>query len=86
MRFELGRVVATPGALKLLDWPGALSLIARHRRGDWGDLKPDDREANERALADGDRILSAYEVEGERVWVITEADRSSTCVLLAREY
>ena len=59
----------------------------RHRRGDWGDLKDEDKEENEASLREGFRILSAYVSEtGIRFWIITEADRSSTCVLLPEEY
>lgn len=88
-RFPLGRVVATPGALALLATVGAdaRTLLDRHAAGDWGDLDDEDRRANEHALRDGARILSAYAVgAGERLWIITEADRSSTCVLRPDEY
>jgi hypothetical protein len=84
----LGRVVATPGALKLLaeakehpfDYP------ARHATGDWGELCAFDRRQNEIALRDGYRVLSSYDVSAERVWIITEADRSITTILLPEEY
>ena len=88
-RFPLGRVVATPGALAALTQAGAdpRRLLARHARGDWGDLDAEDRAANERAIATGERLLSAYRLpSGDRVWIITEADRSSTCLLLPEEY
>lgn len=63
------------------------SLITRHVSGDWGQLDAEDREANEQALVYGARLLSAYELAtGERVWIITEADRSATTILLPREY
>ena len=86
--FELGAVVATPGVLGLL---GGLevspsSLIERHAAGDWGDVPAADARENERGLKHGLRVLSSYHLPtGERVWVITEADRSSTCVLLREE-
>ena len=90
-RFAPGRVVATPGALDLIGHAGACALLRRHAAGDWGDLDAHDRRENERALETGARIFSAYETPGKglrpgRVWVITEADRSSTCVLLPEEY
>ncbi len=83
-RFPLGRLMATPGVLGLgLD---VLLLINRHARGDWGNLSEEDRVANERALVEGDRILSAYVLPQGKVWIITEADRSATTVLLPEEY
>jgi len=86
VRFELGRVVATPGALDLLTRWDLDDLLRRHHRGDWGELDGHDRRANERALRDGARLLSSYPVGDGKVWIITEADRSSTCVLLPEEY
>ena len=87
-RFKLGALVATPGALKILEKAGVpvWSLVSRHVSGDFGEVDEHDRQANEDAIASGERILSAYTVAGERVWIITEADRSSTCTLLASEY
>jgi hypothetical protein len=87
--FDLGRVVATPGALALLVSAGEnpANLLERHASGDWGEVPPEDARENERSLKYGFRILSSYPVgAGERVWVITEADRSSTCLLLPSEY
>jgi hypothetical protein len=84
----LGKVVATPGALKLLSEMGKdpFGYIARHAAGDWGELCAFDRRQNEIALRDGYRVLSSYEVPTGRVWIITEADRSVTTVLLPEEY
>jgi hypothetical protein len=85
----LGRVVATPAALRTLEEAGVspASLLIRHANGDWGDLDDYDRNENEYSLQNGFRILSNYtQSNGERVWVITEADRSSTCILLPSEY
>jgi len=82
----MGRVVATPGALELLGHEGCLLLLARHAGGDWGDLDGHDRRQNELALRDGERIFSSYATASGKVWIITEADRSSTCVLLPSEY
>jgi hypothetical protein len=84
----LGKVVATPGALKLLSEMGEdpFGYIARPATGDWGDLCAFDRRQNEIALRDGYRVLSSYEVPVGRVWIITEADRSVTTILLPEEY
>jgi hypothetical protein len=84
----LGRVVATPGALKLLTQARAypFDLLARHATGDWGELCTFDRHQNEIALREGLRVLSSYPVGRECVWVITEADRSITTILLPEEY
>jgi len=84
----LGRVVATPGALKLLMEAGGrhFDLLTRHAAGDWGELCAFDRRQNEIALRDGYRVLSSYEVPAGRVWIITEADRSVTTILLPEEY
>ena len=84
-RFPLGRTVATPGAIALgID---LATYMRRHHCGDWGDLCDGDKQANEDALIHGDRILSHYKLSGgKRIYIITEADRSSTCVLLPEEY
>ena len=86
--FPLGQVVATPRALKLLqeaDEDPCL-LLARHRSGDWGEVDSHDRKENELSLKHGWRILSSYPVGDEKVWIITEADRSYTTILLPSEY
>lgn len=83
-RFALGQIVATPAALGLLQQYGRtpLEFITRHHQGDWGDLCEEDRNANETALSDGSRLFSAYKLnDDDRIWIITEADRTSTCVL-----
>ena len=94
--FELGRIVATPGALeafreagKSIDGSQLLMFpyLERHASGDWGEVDGHDQRANSRALKDGTRILSAYTLHGGRkVWIITEADRCSTCILRPSEY
>jgi hypothetical protein len=87
--FSLGLIVATPGALAALRNAGQspADFLRKHASGDWGDLDDHDRAANWSALREGGRILSAYTtVRGDRLWVITEADRSSTCLLLPDEY
>jgi hypothetical protein len=94
-RFRLGQLVATPGALDALARAGQApaEFIARHVRGDWGDVCAEDAKLNDEAVAheaDPDRqgrVLSAYRTKvGDRIWVITEADRSSTCTLLPADY
>jgi hypothetical protein len=87
--FPLGRLVATPGALQALDDAGQnpWEFVVRHLAGDWGDLVAEDRRLNDQAVKAGGRILSAYILQtGEMVWVITEADRSVTAILLPTEY
>ena len=88
-RFPLGQLVATPGALSALTEAGdsPTSFLRRHVVGDWGELDEDDRRENERSVSAGCRLLSAYTTStGLRIWIITEADRSSTCILLPEEY
>jgi len=88
-RFALGRILATPGAINAMREAGEspLRLLKRHVHGDWGDLHEDDQRANELAIRRDLRILSAYVLSTqERVWVITEADRSATTILLPEEY
>ena len=89
--FRLGRIVATPAALAALDaaggWAGSAQLLRRHVAGDWGDVDDEDRAANDRALVEGARLLSAYVLAtSERIWIITEADRSATTFLLPADY
>ncbi len=88
-KFELGQVVATPGALSALRSSGQTptEFLRKHVSGDWGDLDGHDEKQNQIALREGGRLVSAYTTrKGEDVWVITEADRSSTCLLLPSEY
>ena len=88
MKFSLGQVVATRGALSLMEERGInpLLLLARHARGDWGDLDDEDKRANDQALVDGTRLFSACAFGDARLWVITEWDRSVTTILLPDEY
>lgn len=88
-RFLLGQIVATPGALAALDESGTngMSLLARHWSCDWGDIPAEDWTANQEALTQGFRLFSNYPLtNGERIWIITEADRSVTTLLLPVEY
>lgn len=84
----LGRLVATPGALEVLSeaGEGPLRYLSRHASGGWGNLDPHDHRENERSLRHGWRVLSSYPVGGKIIWVITEADRSVTTILLPEEY
>lgn len=94
-KFPLGRIHATPGALELLERSKQTAhvFLAQHVRGDWGLVHPEDAAANEQAVRDGSRIVSSYAVgpvgpkEAARViWIVTEADRSATTLLLPGEY
>lgn len=86
-RFPLGRIVATPAVLKTQSPMQINQVLFRHHTGDWTEMDPDDQAANERAVTEGSRVFSAFTAhDAGRVWVITEADRSSTCVLLPEEY
>ena len=85
--FTLGKIVATANARSELLQPEILTALQRHQAGDWGDVKGDTCAANERALVNGTRIISAYNGEDNtRFWIITEADRSITTVLLPEDY
>ena len=86
-KFQLGQIVATPNALNHLTQDDIRSGIIRHQSGDWGDLDADDRKENDLALERGTRLLSAYQASnGVKFWIITEADKSSTTVLLPEDY
>ena len=93
-KFQLGKVVATPGALAALEEAGQSPwvFLSLHLEGNWGTVDADDRAANDHALVEGSRILSAYRLNtGEKIWVITEAEddhghRSATTLLLPDEY
>lgn len=83
----LGRLYATRGLVAAVPEAEFRSALCRHALCDWGDVDADDKLANDRALIEGTRLLSAYESgDGIRFWIITEADRSSTTVLLREEY
>jgi hypothetical protein len=83
----LGHVVATTEARAQIPNAEILRALDRHQSGDWGELSKFDQKANDKALVDGSRLLSAYKSSaGVKFWIITEADRSSTCVLLPEEY
>ncbi len=87
--FELGKLVGTPGALEAIRASGddLGDYLNRHMTGDWGDVSDPDVYENQYALEHGLRLLSSYKLKsGQRIWIITEADRSSTCILLPEEY
>lgn len=87
MLFSLGQIVATPGALNVLSQKEIFKALSRHQNGDWGDLCEEDKKANDEAVEQGFRILSAYKTkDGTKFWIITEADRSATTILLPEEY
>ena len=86
-RFPLGRIVITTNAFNRLDPCEVQEGLRRHMAGDWGKVCMEDAQLNEQALADGDRIHSAYQAaDGTRYWIITEADRSLTTILLPDDY
>ena len=88
-KFRTGQLVATPGALEALKDAsvGFLPYVRRHACGDWGDISKEDVAENELSLKEGFRLLSAYHLPtGCKIWIITEADRSATTILLPEEY
>ena len=89
IKFSPGRIVATPGALAALEASGEAPVpyLARHIAGDWGNVDEHDHHENELSPIHGFRLLSAYTLNsGTKIWIITEADRSVTTVLLPEEY
>lgn len=86
--FKLGSIVGTPGAIQFMNMNSIHSadLLSRHVTGDFGDLCDEDKNENRRAIFRGNRILSSYSFPAGKVWVITEADRSVTTLLLPEEY
>ncbi len=86
-KFEPGQVVITPAAHTAMSCNELLTALARHLCGDWGDVDQEDRQANERALREGARLLSVYHTaDCVTFWIITEADRSVTTILLPDDY
>ena len=83
----LGQTTATPAALGVLSRTDIVTALRRHAAGDWGEVDDEDRAANDSALTTGERLLSVYRsANGTTFWVITEADRSVTTVLLPEDY
>ena len=94
-RVPLGQLVATPGVLDACEKHVLCDLVQRHTSGDWGVVDDDDKAMNDEALVVGNRILSAYPIDPDKpcaghgdncVWIITEADRSVTTILLPEDY
>ena len=93
-KFNLGQLLATPGALAALEESGQrpIQFISRHAQGDWGEVCAEDGRLNNAALVDGSRLLSAYKTrKGTKLWIITEAadddgNRAATTILLPEEY
>lgn len=86
--FPLGNIVATPGALEAIGNDGITGreLILRHSLGDWGEMPPEDKALNDEAVVSGGRLMSAYSVNGKKIWIITESDRSATTICLPEDY
>lgn len=87
--FDIGQTVATPAALQAMQehQVSAFDLLLRHVSGDYGDVCEEDRNSNKRAVIEGTRILSSYKIAPElTIWIITEADRSVTTLLLPEDY
>lgn len=86
-KFVLGQIVATPNALTAIQTDEIHGALMRHACGDWGELDPEDRESNDRALKRGGRLFSQYRSSQDvKFWIITECDRSATTVLLPEDY
>ena len=86
-KFRLGKIVSTPNALERLTHDDIVRAIGRHQAGDWGDVDEDGRRKNELALTQGLRLWSVYHAgNGLKFWLITEADRSATMVLMPEDY
>lgn len=86
-KFNVGSLRITPRVMWAVSLEELEAMVDRHSSGDWGDVTPDDAEANEAALVDGTRLFSVYRsASGATLWIITEADRSGTTVLLPEEY
>lgn len=87
VRFCLGKIVATRAAFEAIDLDELVQGVVRHARGDWGEVPLEDRLANHEALTTEGRLFSAYTTaNGQRFWIITEADRSATTLLLPEDY
>ncbi len=88
-KFPLGNVVATPGAIEAMNESGQTAdfFLDQHAAGNWGTIDAEDWQSNDQALVEGTRLLSAYStLKGVKIWIITEADRSSSCILLPQDY
>lgn len=85
--FPLGKIVATPSALRCLTSDDLISAVRRHQAGDWGDMDSEDKQTNDQALESGGRLFSVYRgTNGTKFYIITEADRRVTTALLPEDY
>lgn len=82
----LGQLFATPRVMEEFPHDVIISCLSRHENGDWGDLTEDDKQANQDALATGARIISSYNIRGDKLWIITDAERETTTITLPSEY
>jgi hypothetical protein len=86
-KFRTGQIVATPNAMNTIPNDEIMNALCRHVQGDWGTLDPEDRNSNEAALKNGGRLFSQYHSNQKiKFWIITEADRSATTILLPKDY
>ena len=91
-KFEAGRIVMTCGINEAISEDASFAAFAqksmqRHLSGDWGDMEDEDKQINDEAMENGERIFSAYKpMQGKKIWIITEADRSATTILFPNEY
>ena len=86
-QFPTGRLLCTRNAMDHVGMEEMMAAFGRHRQGDWGEVCPEDWRSNDRAICSGMRILSSYHTRaGQKFWIITEADRSATTILLPEEY
>ena len=85
-KFPLGQIVTTPAAINAISSAAINKGLCRHSQGDWGDVCAEDKESNDEALINGTRLMSVYKDGGKPFWIITEADRSVTTVLLPEDY
>jgi hypothetical protein len=88
VKFQLGQLLITPEAMTLLEDSGVsvFTLLGRHLSGDWGDVCAEDAKLNDDALRYGNRLLSVYHVDKQKLYVISEADRSASTILLSEQY
>lgn len=86
LKFSLGRIVTTISIGQLIHPNFIADLLERHHTGDWGDLDKEDIDTNEKALSHNNRLMSSYDTKVGKIWIITEADRSSTTILWPDEY
>ena len=84
--FPIGQLQASPGVMEEFPHDVIISCLNRHENGDWGDLTEEDKQANYDALESGARIFSSYNIRGDKIWIITDAERETTTITLPSEY